>query len=144
MFFGEYEHQMDDKNRIRIPPKFKSADVFKGEYVFATGIDGVINVYPKEIAEERTKKFLEKINEFDENGQNALMNYMGSMYHAAEDKQGRVALDENLIAHAKLGKEIVTIGMIDHLAIMSKETRNEKRAKMSFAESMKILSEKTK
>lgn len=144
MFFGEYEHQMDDKNRIRIPPKFKSADVFKGEYVFAIGLDGVINVYPKDIAEERTKKFVEKISEFDENGQTALMNYMGSMFNASEDKQGRVALDESLVSRANLGKELVTIGMIDHLVIMSKQTREEKRAKMSFADSMKILSEKTK
>lgn len=144
MFFGEYEHQKDDKNRIRIPPKFKSADVFKGEYVFAKGFDGVINVYPKEVAEERTKKYRDAISEFDEEGQAALMEYMSSMYNAAEDKQGRVALPDTLVTDAGLEKDLVTVGMIDHLAIMNKSTREKKREQKSFAASMKILSDRIK
>ena len=66
------------------------------------------------------------------------------MYNATEDKQGRVALPDTLVTDAGLEKDLVTVGMIDHLAIMNKSTRFKKREQKSFAACMKILSDRIK
>ena len=142
MFFGEYEHQKDDKNRIRIPPKFK--DELGKKLVFGKGLDGVINVFPEEVMEKRAEAYYSTLNEFDEEAQAAYLEYMAAMFSVGEDKQGRVALPDALVEYAGLGKDVVTVGIGDHIAIMSKEKREEQRSRRPFEASMKILSQKLK
>ena len=48
-FSGTFEHQLDDKNRLRIPAKFRKTLVGeRGEksYSFARGMTGCIYVFP--------------------------------------------------------------------------------------------------
>ena len=54
LFRGIYEHQLDDKNRLRIPAKFKSG---LGEsYSFARGMNGCIYVFPAKRRSKRRSK----------------------------------------------------------------------------------------
>ena len=46
MLFGEYSHQVDAKNRIRIPSKFKQ-ELASG-YYFVMGNSKCISIYPAE------------------------------------------------------------------------------------------------
>lgn len=69
---------------------------------------------------------------------------MAAMFSVGEDKQGRVALPDALVEYAGLGKDVVTVGLGDHIAIMSKEKREEQRSRRPFEASMKILSQKIK
>ena len=110
-FFGTYEHQLDDKNRLRIPAKFRKALI--GEdgdktYSFARGmIDGCIYVLP----EEELQKIMEKLSEEKMSEASlATMLFCGSVYEAEEDPQGRVVLPAKLKAAAGIDKDIVTVG----------------------------------
>jgi MraZ protein len=47
MLFGEYDHQVDAKNRIRIPARFKS-DI-GNNYVFVRGSTKCISIYSEEV-----------------------------------------------------------------------------------------------
>lgn len=58
LFRGIYEHQLDDKNRLRIPAKFKSG---LGEsYSFARGMNGCIYVFPDTVLEETLEELSEE------------------------------------------------------------------------------------
>ena len=108
MFFGEFAHQMDDKNRIRIPTPFKSE--LGGEFYFAKGLDGVINILPVKVVAAQVEQ-LERISQFDEDGQEALLEYGSTVYFVSEDKQGRIKIPDVLVEFACLEKDVVTVGI---------------------------------
>lgn len=63
LFRGIYEHQLDDKNRLRIPAKFKKG--LTGEhgektYSFTRGINGCIYVFPDEVLDETLEELSEE------------------------------------------------------------------------------------
>lgn len=140
MFFGEFSHQIDDKNRIRIPTPFKNE--LGGTFYLAKGLDGVINILPEKMVEEQLEK-LQSISDFDEDGQDALLEYTSSVYFVCEDKQGRVRIPDALVEFAHFEKDVVTVGMGKRLSLMTKQLREEKRNKRSHTENINILKDKT-
>ena len=46
MFFGQYEHAIDDKSRITLPARFR--DALADGVVLSKGLDGSVDVYPRE------------------------------------------------------------------------------------------------
>ena len=141
MFFGEYSHQIDGNKRIRIPTPFKNE--LGGAFYLAKGLDGVINILPVKLVEAQVEK-LQNISEFDEEGQDALLEYTSTVFLVEEDKQGRVRIPESLVKFAGLEKDIVTVGMGNKLSLMTKELREEKRNKRTHAQNMSILDERMK
>lgn len=119
MLLGEYRHQIDEKGRVRIPAKLKEQ---LGQNPFITrGTNGCLFVYSKE---EADKVFFEKFkdNDFaDSEKSRPLRLLTSSAIFADEDKQGRILLPQHLIKHAKIVKNIVTIGAFNRVEIWSEE-----------------------
>jgi len=46
MFYGEYEHTIDEKSRLTLPARFRNA--FAGGVVLARGLERNIDVFPRE------------------------------------------------------------------------------------------------
>ena len=114
LFRGIYEHQLDDKNRLRIPAKFKSG---LGEsYSFARGMNGCIYVFPDTVLEETLEELSEE--RLGESSKASLL-FFSSIFPAEEDGQGRVVLPARLRAMAGIKKDIVTIGRGKRLEIWS-------------------------
>ncbi len=142
MFFGEFNHQIDDNNRIRIPTQVKNE--LGSTFYMAKGLDGVINVLPASFVAAQIDKLQSCISEFDEDEQEALLEYTSSVFEVAEDKHGRVRIPDILVEFAGLEKDIVTVGIGNKLSIMSKEVRESKRNKRTHSENMGILNKKIK
>lgn len=122
MFFGKYEHQIDDRGRLRIPTAFK--DELGTDFCLVAGISDVIDIYPRKTIEEQYKVLLEKMNPFDEEDQRALRNYSSRIFNATLDKQGRLAIPGDALSYAMLEKDICSIGMGDHVCIMRSDHDN--------------------
>ena len=60
MFFGEYEHAIDDKSRLTLPARFRAA--LADGVVLSKGLDGSVDVYPREAWEQRV---VARIGELD-------------------------------------------------------------------------------
>ena len=65
ILLGNCQHTLDDKNRIRLPAKFR--EKLGNEYILMPGIDGCIFLYPSS-AEE---KFLRAVEEMEFDSENA-------------------------------------------------------------------------
>ena len=114
MFFGEYQHKIDDKGRLAIPSKFRKK-LSKGAVV-TRGLDSSLFLFPKEewdkLAERLARLPLGKANS------RALSRLMlaGAM-EAELDKQGRIVLPDYLRKYASMKKEVVVAGLYDRVEI---------------------------
>lgn len=139
MFFGIYEHQLDDKNRLRIPAKFKKG--LTGEhgektYSFARGIDGCIYVFPDEVLNETLQELSqEKLGDSTK----ASLMFFSSIFSAEEDGQGRVVLPAKLRQMAGIKKDVVTIGRGKRLEIWAAERYNAYVDGVDYDEEFKKL-----
>lgn len=139
LFSGTYEHQLDDKNRLRIPARFKKA--LTGEhgektYSFARGMNGCIYVFPEEVLEETIEELSKE--KMGESSKASLM-FFSSIYQAEEDAQGRVVLPARLKAIAGITKDIVTVGRGRRLEIWSPEKYDKYLEDVDYDEEFKTL-----
>ena len=121
MFKGVFEHQLDDKNRLRIPSKFKTE--LTGEhgeraYSFFRGMNRCICVMADDDLDETLGSLAEEgISESSP----ASTLFFGSIFSAEEVGQGRVVLPSALKKMAGINKNIVTLGRGKRLEIWSAE-----------------------
>lgn len=122
---GEYNHQLDAKNRMRIPSRLRKE--LGDEYCFAKGDNHCVYVFPQEEIDakiEATKEI--KLSDIER--QRNLRAFMRTITPAVEDNQGRVVLSAELRAHMnfeKNEKDIVVIGMGNRAEIWSKSHYDE-------------------
>ena len=121
MFKGVFEHQLDDKNRLRIPSKFKkelTGEHGEKAYSFFRGMNRCICV----MADDELDETLGALSEegISESNQASAM-FFSSIFSAEEDAQGRVVLPAMLKRIAGIQKEIITIGRGKRLEIWSAE-----------------------
>ena len=138
MLFGEFEHQVDARNRIRIPYKFK--DELGASYVFCLAEKDIISVYNEKVALEKFGK-LYKASPFSRRAAKMALNFMGGLYNAEDDGQGRVIIPEPLRKKVDLGRDIVSMGAGDHVEIMSVSKREEIRALENEPDYYDVLNE---
>jgi MraZ protein len=122
MFIGEYQHAIDNKNRMIIPSKFREP---LGEvFVLTKGLDGCLYAYTMgewKILEEKLKKL-----PLTSKDARAFVRFFFSGANEVEvDKQGRTLIPQNLLEYAGIKKEIVSIGVSTRIEIWGKEKWEE-------------------
>ena len=120
MFLGEYEHTLDDKNRLTLPAKFR--DAFAGGVVVTRGMDGCLSVYTQDAWDRFVSVRLEGLDPFSREARQMSRFLFAGAAEAEPDKQGRVMLPPALITHAKLAREVVVAGVRDHVEIWDRAT----------------------
>ncbi len=124
-----YSHQLDAKNRMRIPAKIREQ---LGEgYAISIGPGGCLYVYTKEQWASLKQKF-SNINPFRENELRNARYLLKNSWEAEEDNQGRILLPENLRKYAKIDKNIVVFQGPVYVEIWAQEVDEEYFADMSF------------
>ena len=130
MFTGEYFHQLDSKNRIRIPARLKK-DLGE-EYYFAFGTNHCIFVFTK----QKMEQYLEELGAAklsDLEAQKRVRMFARTCVQVEEDNQGRIVLSPELRRHAQLGKddkELVICGAVNRIEIWNKRLYDEYTADM--------------
>ena len=121
MFKGMFEHQLDDKNRLRIPSKFKkelTGENGEKSYSFFRGMNRCICVMADYDLDDTIASISEEgISEAN----HASAMFFSSIFSAEEDAQGRVVLPTMLKKMAGIQKDIVTIGRGKRLEIWAAE-----------------------
>ncbi|MCD7728645.1 MAG: cell division/cell wall cluster transcriptional repressor MraZ [Clostridia bacterium] len=117
-FTGEYNHQLDAKNRIRIPFKLKR-DLGEN-YYFTRGTDNCIFILPEEVAKEQLERISE-VKMTDVEKRRGARSFAKSFVAAEEDNQGRVVLPASLREFARIDKDVVFCGVGKRIELWSKE-----------------------
>jgi MraZ protein len=115
MFFGEYEHTIDEKNRLTLPARFREA--LAGGVVLTRGLDECLDVHPREEWNRLVAERLAPLDPFSREARELKRFFFAGAVEAEVDKQGRILVPPALLRHAKLGREVVVAGVYDHLEI---------------------------
>ena len=123
MFFltGEYDHQIDAKNRIRIPAKLKGNEE---KLYFSKGTDGCIFVFYEAAVKEKLEK-LEEVKISDRDKQRGLRAFTNSLKLVEMDPQGRLVIPSELVSFANIKKDIKICGTGARIEIWAKEVYEE-------------------
>jgi MraZ protein len=115
MLLGEHEHTLDDKNRLTLPAKFRTA--FAGGVVITRGMDGCLYAYRREDWDSLVRTRLALLDPLSKQGRRMQRFFFAGAAEVEPDRQGRVMIPAALIDHAGLGRELVVAGVRDHLEI---------------------------
>jgi MraZ protein len=115
MLLGEHEHTIDDKNRLTLPAKFRSA--FERGLVLSRGIERCLYAYPRDQWATAVESRLSELDQLSREGRLMQRYFFSGAAEGELDKQGRVMVPSSLSDYAGLGKEVVVAGIRDHLEI---------------------------
>ncbi|MBX5474483.1 MAG: division/cell wall cluster transcriptional repressor MraZ [Thermoleophilia bacterium] len=115
MLLGEYEHTIDDKNRLTLPARFRRA--FADGIVVTRGLDECLYAYTPSAWTQLVEQRLAPLNPFSKEGRRMQRFFYAAAVEAELDKQGRVTIPPTLLQRAKLGRDVVVAGVNDHLEI---------------------------
>ena len=142
---GTYEHTIDAKHRLAIPSDIRTevrrsqdGEQSQGTYLFVTLGEGqALCLYTEKEFERRAEQLDDSDRTPDE-----ILAYETLFYSLARrvemDKNGRVRLPENLLEMARLGSEVVLLGVKDHLEIRDR-TAWRTHVEQALAADPKIL-----
>ena len=123
MLLGEYEHTIDDKNRLTLPAKFRQA--FGDGIVVTRGLDGCLNAFTRTDWQQLVDTQLVTLDPLSKEGRVMARYFFSAATEAELDKQGRVMIPAALSESAGLGREVVVAGVYDHLEIWDRATWRE-------------------
>jgi len=138
MFIGEYKYNLDDKNRLSLPTKFRS--LFQGKAVITKGLDNCLFIYTN----KEWNKLVEKlaslpISQAKSRAFSRLM--LAGAMDVNIDKQGRVILPDYLKTFATLHKKVIIAGLYNRLEVWdeklwSKYQKNSEKDSNDIAEGL--------
>lgn len=125
MFIGEYNHTLDEKNRLAIPAKFRAV-LAKGAVV-TRGLDSCLFLYSKTAWQELADKLAKlPISQSNTRAFSRLM--LAGAMDVCLDKQGRIILPDYLKQYASLKKKVVITGLMNRLEIWDEEAWGKYKA----------------
>ena len=125
MFFGEFDYKVDEKGRLPLPPRFRSA--LKDGVVLTPGAERCITVYSlpewKKLAASLTGSSLNpsKLRKLNRA-------VFATAFNTQIDGQGRVAVPAPLREYAGISDEVVIAGANNYLEIWDKGDWEEEKA----------------
>ena len=115
VFLGEYEHTLDEKNRLTLPARFR--DAFESGGVVTRGMDGCLFLFATDAWERFVSVRLEGLDPFSREAREITRYYFSAAAEAQPDRQGRISLPTALLQHAKLARDVIVTGVRDHIEI---------------------------
>src|SRR2546423_12699776 len=101
MLLGEYEHTIDDKNRLTLPAKFRQA--FADGVVVTRGMDGCLYAYTREGWENIVAQRLGNLDTLSREARAMQRFFFSGSSDQEPDKPGRIWITAAPQTHAQLG-----------------------------------------
>ena len=115
-FVGSFHHSLDAKKRVFIPSKFRE-DLGNVFYI-TRKFDVYLSVY----TEAEWEDYAEKISSLPEADAASVQEFLlGAAQKCVPDASGRIILDDILMKHAKIDKNVVFVGSGKQIRIFAEE-----------------------
>lgn len=126
MFYGEYEHTIDNKGRLIVPSKFREAfreyDIEK--FYMTRGLDRCLFLFTENEWKAQESKFKAVSFTKSESRKFNRMYFSGAT-QMEFDKQGRMLIPKYLKDYAGIKRDVVIIGVSSRMEIWAKEAWQE-------------------
>lgn len=135
-FVGSYTHSLDAKKRVFIPAKFRE-DL--GEVFYITRkFDTYLSMY----TEDEWAAYLEKIEKLPESVAAEVQEFiLGGAQKCTTDASGRVIIDDRLLKHASINKNVVFVGAGRQIRVWAEELWSERESTRDFTKMREVLKE---
>ena len=137
VFYGEYVHTLDKKNRLIIPSRFRDAmkEMCVEKLYINRGLDECLFMFPENEWKSQESKF--KAMSFTKREVRKFNRlFFSGAVEATPDKQWRVLIPDYLKEYAKLSKNIMIIGVSNRIEIWDRNKWEEfyKSSKQNYEE----------
>ena len=114
MFIGEYNYNLDDKNRLAVPTQFRK--FFNDGEIITKGLDNCLFIYTKKEWDKLVKRLANlPISQAKSRAFSRLM--LAGAMDVNLDKQGRMIMPDYLKAFAGLNKKVILAGLYNRLEV---------------------------
>ena len=126
MFYGEYQHNIDEKGRLIIPSKFREviAERELGGLMICRGLDRCLFIF----GEDEWRNYEKRLSSLPLEKRSA-RSFTRQLFSGASecelDKQGRIMVPANLRAHANLNGATMVVGVFNRIEIWNKDLWTE-------------------
>jgi MraZ protein len=112
-YTGNCTHTIDQKGRVNLPSKYRRMTRGKS-YVISKGLEGCLFVFPRERWVQYLRSFMPKT--FGKKSDRDFFRQLGFNTEEVElDDGGRLKIPPDFIDHAGIEKDVLVIGVIDHI-----------------------------
>lgn len=119
MLTGEYEHSIDEKNRLFVSNKLRSqidAEEYGSNFYLAMGPNGILCLYPEKYFQQIALVGAPGMGAPDESVAFERLSFaLASKVDL--DRQGRLLINEKLRRRANLGTSLTLVGVRDHIEV---------------------------
>lgn len=119
MFYGAYEHTIDEKGRLTLPARFR--DALSTGVVLAKGLDANVDVFPRDAWERLVESRIATLDPLSPETRKLRRFFFAGAAYETMDRQGRVLVPQQLRDAGALGRDVVVAGVLDHLEVWSRE-----------------------
>jgi MraZ protein len=141
VFFGTFQHAIDDKGRLTLPAKWR--DYVEPRLVITRGIDDCVFI----LAESRFIQIAKLVDEkgFESADARAWARYLFANAEIVEvDKQGRILVPQSLRAEFGLNGEVTLVGAFSRIELWHPEKYKAMNARVTadpaaLAERVRLL-----
>ena len=126
MLLGEYDHTLDDKNRLTLPAKLR--DDLGEELVVTRGLDGCLAVYSRAGFEALAAR-VGTLDAFSHEARTMQRFFFTAGERVSPDGQGRIVIPARLLEETGAGRELTVAGVFDHLEIWDRAAWREQLTK---------------
>lgn len=102
-----FERKLDDKRRLTIPAELRAE--FQSGVVLTRGFQKYLHLYPKSVWDNEVEPQLQG-NILDEKTADLNVQFrMGKSSDELDQKQGRVTIEQHLLDHAGISRDVVAV-----------------------------------
>lgn len=129
-FFGTFEHSIDERGRVAIPARYRSAFVDGG--VIRPGPEGGIELYTNaDFNAQFSTRQADATGNDTPTARRLRRGFMSVAYPVELDKQGRILIERQLRVSAMLTGKILIIGCGDYLELWHPDRWIEELARIA-------------
>ncbi len=124
MLLGEYDHTLDDKNRLTLPAKLR--DELGDEVVITRGLDGCLAVYSRPAFDVLAQR-MGTLDPLSKETRAMQRWFFTGAPPVDLDKAGRMVIPARLLEEFEIGRDVTVAGVLDHLEIWDRAAWRDQR-----------------
>lgn len=115
VFVGRHDHTLDAKGRVVLPAGFRPS--FESSGFLIKGDDGCLALMTQSRFAELAQGVRTRSRVGEREHRSALRSWAAAAVRVVPDKQGRIAIPEDLRRYAQLERDCVVVGSLDQVEI---------------------------